>query len=167
MAGVGHRSAEEINAIMVKFLPECDSDYARYPMKHSRWLTLGEKDPSGKPAWMKKDFNQGVIKDYVYGRGPGGPAYYHILTKNAYINLYGRITHECPVACCALTKEARIAQDEWDSVRRIIHARHLSNVPDDQVAVKQQIQEAQGTAQMWYNAGQNEQLAIAITAPRR
>ena len=100
------KSNEELNAIMIKFLPELDSEYAKYPMKYARWLDLGEKGPKNEPSWMKKE-NTGIIKNYVFGRGPGGPAYYHLLTQTAYINLVTRISNSPPVACCACNKETR------------------------------------------------------------
>lgn len=160
MTGGKKRSAEDINSILIKLLPECDSEYARYPMKYSKWLGLGEKDPMGKPAWIKRSWNQGVIKDYVYGRGPGGPAYYHLLTKIAYTNLYTRICNECPVACCSLNKQTRKSYDEWQRAKRIIHARYSSSKPNDQVAANQQIQGSKATAQFHYNAGQTEQILV-------
>jgi hypothetical protein len=156
MAGVNHRSNEELSVILKKLLPELDSKYGAYPMAYTRWYSLGEKGPQGEPTWIKSD-DVGVKKDYVYGRGPGGPAYYHLLTKNAYINLYTRISSECPVVCCACSSAQRKAMDEWDSVRRIIHARHVSNQPDDQIAKHRQIQQAKGVAQDWHNGMQTEQ----------
>eukprot|EP00980_Cylindrotheca_fusiformis_P006624 scaffold1390_cov138-Cylindrotheca_fusiformis.AAC.27 len=162
MAGVGKRSNEELNAIMRKFLPELDSKYATYPMAYPKWYTLGEKGPNGEPMWIQSKTNVGVKKDYVYGRGPGGPAYYHLLTQNAYVNLYSRIANEAPVACCACSAAQRKEMDEWDSVRRIVHARHVSNVPNDQIAKQQQMNVAKGVAQDWHNGLQNEQLAMNI-----
>lgn len=164
MAGVNHRSVDEINAILKKLLPELDSKYATYPMTYTKWYTLGEKGPKGEPMWMKSTVDAGVKQDYVYGRGPGGPAYYHLLTRNAYINLYTRISNECPIACCACSAPQRKAMDEWDSVKRIIHARHVSDVPNDQIAKHRQIEQAKGVAQNWHNGMQNEQLAMNIVS---
>ncbi|KAL3929392.1 MAG: hypothetical protein SGBAC_012235, partial [Bacillariaceae sp.] len=152
MAGVGKRSNEEINAVLKKLLPECDSEYARYPMAYPRWLKLGEKGPKGEPTWIKSEKNVGIKKDYVYGRGPGGPAYYHLLTTNAYVNLYTRISNESPGGCCSFSSEAKEKVAEWDCANRIMHARHVSKIPDDVAAVKAQIASSQDRAKVDYNA---------------
>src|SRR5687767_13290009 len=100
------KSTDEINATMIKFLPELASTYAKYPMKRDRWYLINEKGLKGERLFYKEE-NSGLKMDYVFGRGPGGPGYYSLLTKTAYINLYSRITSECPVGCCACSKEAR------------------------------------------------------------
>jgi hypothetical protein len=161
MAGVNHRSDEEINVILKKLLPELDSKYGAYPMTYTRWYSLGEKGPQGEPMWIKSD-DVGVKRDYVYGRGPGGPAYYHLLTKNAYVNICTRISSECPVVCCACSLAQRKAMDEWDSVGRIIHARLVSDEPNDQIAKQRQIQQAKGVAQNWHNGMQAKQTMMNI-----
>jgi hypothetical protein len=140
----GNKSVEEVNAIMVKFLPELASDYAKYPMERDRWYYPNEKGLKGEALFVKEE-NKGVKMDYVFGRGQGGPGYYSLLTKTAYINLFTRITHECPVACCAMSKKTRKAYDEWDDVNRIIHARQLAKKPDDQQAKHDALRNAQAT----------------------
>ena len=130
-------------------------------MRRKKWLTPNMTGPKGEPCYVKGE-NNGVKMDYVYGKGPGGPGYYHLCTKTAYVNLYTRITSECPVMCCACTKAARIEYDEWDDVRLIIHARHLATIPDDKAAKQNQIDGARQTAQAWHNGLQNEQLAIHV-----
>ncbi|CAJ1936405.1 unnamed protein product [Cylindrotheca closterium] len=152
MAGLGRRSNEEINAILKKIMPECDSEYARYPMAYPRWLKLGEKGPKGEPTWIKSDQNAGIKKDYVYGRGPGGPAYYHLLTTNAYVNLYTKVSNARPGGCCAFSAEAREKVDEWDCANRILHARHVSKIPNDGEAAKAQMASAKDSARVHYDA---------------
>jgi hypothetical protein len=143
----GNKSVKEVNDIMVQFLPELASDYAKYPMKRDRWYLPNENGLKGEALFLKEE-NKGVKMDYVFGRGPGGPGYYSLLTKTAYINLYTRITHECPVAFCAMSKKAHKACDEWDDVKRIIHARQLATKPDDQTAKSDALRNSKAEAHM-------------------
>lgn len=152
-----------VNAKMVRFCPELDSVYARYPMSHKQWLDLKEKSSSGEKAFIKSTTNQGFKKNYVFGRGPFGEGYYHIMTKHAYVNLYHRLMSEAPMGgCCACSKEAKQTYDQWDDVKRIVHARSVASRPDDLVARRDQENDARDTAQMWHNGLQNEQLAVNI-----
>jgi hypothetical protein len=150
-----NKSPDQINALLVKFLPECASKYATYPMKRDRWYLPNEKGSKGEPLFLKQP-DAGVKMDYVFGRGPGGPGYYSLLTKTAYINLYSRHTSACPVTCCACSKAAREAYDEWDDVKRIIFARQLAKKPNDVTAATDAMSEATGKAQAWHNGLQNE-----------
>lgn len=121
-------------------------------MAYPRWLKVGvDKGPKGEPTWIKSD-DVGIKKDYVYGRGPGGPAYYHLVTTNAYINLYTRISNARPGGCCSFSADAREKVDEWDCANRILHARHISPLPNDGAAVKAQMAAAKDTAQVQYSA---------------
>jgi hypothetical protein len=165
-SSIHNRSNEEINQCLIKLLPELDSKYAKYPMTFKKWKQLGDKGPNGEPMYLKNhNQNSGIKKNYVFGKGPGGPAYYHLLTKNAYINLYTRISSMCPATCgCACNKEARDAMDEWDCVKRVIQARYQSRVPDDKGATQQQLQVAKNTAQAIYHYDQNTQLVHAAVS---
>jgi hypothetical protein len=153
------KSPEEYNRIMVKFLPELASKYAKYPMKYDTWLTPNQKGPKGEPCFIESP-DVGVKMDYVFGKGPNGPAYYHLLTKTAYVNLYSRISSSNPVACCACTKASMKEVDEWDDVKRIMYNRYMAKKPDDQQGAKDALAAAQGTAQAWHNGLQNEQQAL-------
>ena len=88
----------------------------------------------------------------------GGPAYYHLLTKQAYINLYTKISNSRPGGCCAFSAEARDKVAEWDVANRVMHARHVSQIPNDGAAAKAQIAAAKGVAQVHYNADQTQQI---------
>jgi hypothetical protein len=89
-------------------------------------------------------------------------SYYHLLTKYSYSNLYARHVNVPPVGCCACSKESRQTYDEWDDVKRLLHARSVASIPNDEVARNDQLNGAKDTAQMWHNGLQNEQLAVNI-----
>jgi hypothetical protein len=157
-----HRSVDEVNAIMVKYVPELDSNYARYPLKYDRWLKATETvTPSNQPCFIacgESDDNGKVVKpNYVYCKtgnlgkeyGNCGKGYYHVMTKIAYINLYVKYQSTIPFTVCGgclASSEFRQKVDEMDDVVRIIYARSVARRPDDGVAAKDAILTAQGTA---------------------
>lgn len=156
-------TSEEMNRKLVKFLPELDSQYGEYPLHFERWLspTAGEKAPNGEPSFIVASQDSGVKKHYVWGKGPMGPGYYHLLTNAAYINLYSRITHIPPGGCCAcFSAAARKEMDEWDDVKRLMYSRSVSPCPDDGAGQQAAIRTAQQTAQAWHHGMQNEQLVL-------
>lgn len=119
-----------MNAKMARVVPELASSYATYPMAHSRWLKSNECGPRGEPCFLKSDGSREMKMDYAYGKGPYGEGYYHMLTREAYVNLYGRITNEAP-ACCACGKKASNAYDEYDDGKRLLYIRWHARVPND------------------------------------
>jgi len=151
---------DDMNAKMVKFVPELASDYARYPLKRDRWLEPKEKGPKDEPCFISSSVDAGPKPDYVFGRGKYGHGYYSLLTQYSYQNLYARLTHEAPGGCCACSKAARQEYDAYDDVKRIVYNRSVASRPDDVVASKDALRKAQGVAQVWHNGLQNEQLAI-------
>jgi len=89
----------KINASLVKVAPELESKYAEYPLRRKFWLTaeaLVPNEDTGKSEAafipFKKDpnFPAPLKKDYVYGAGPKGWGYYHLLTRYAYVALHAR-----------------------------------------------------------------------------
>jgi hypothetical protein len=148
MSSIITKPAKELNASMVKFHPELDSDYARYPMYHKRWLQPSEKGPKGEPCFLKCDDPSVVKKDYTYcKRGNFGPGYYSLMTKVAYVNLYTKHDSMQPGTCgIACNAADRNAIDEHDDVRRLLYARQNSSKPSDTAADKQAMDVAQGMA---------------------
>lgn len=128
-------------------------------MTHSRWLDPKEKDPRGRPCFLQEP-DAGSKEHYVYGPGKYGRGYYHLLTLSSYKALYARLSHEAPGGCCTCSAAARKEYDEYDDVKRIVHARSKATVPNDAKAYDDAIADAQATAQIWYNGTQNEALAI-------
>jgi hypothetical protein len=145
------KPAVEINKSMIKFLPELDSDYARYPMHHQRWYQPSEKGPKGEDCFMKEP-DQGIRKDYVFCKnGFKGPGYYLLMTKTAYVNLYTKLDSLQPGTCGVACNGAdRKAMDEYDDVKRVIYGRQMSPKPDDAVAGDRALGEAQGMAAAAY-----------------
>jgi hypothetical protein len=139
---------------MVKFYPELDSDYARYPMYHKRWLQPSEKGPKGEPCFLKCDDPTVVKKDYMYcKRGNFGPGYYSLMTKVAYVNLYTKHNSMQPGTCgIACNAADRKAIDEHDDVRRLLYARYNSSKPFDTAAVEQAMNVSHAIAIAAYTA---------------
>jgi hypothetical protein len=124
---------KQLNAIMAKHAPELASEYAQFPLRCDRWLKCNEKGPKGDKMYLKVS-NEGVKMDYVYGTGPYGHGYYSLLCRSSYESLYARVLNEMPFGCCLVNAAARKEYDEWDDVKRIVHARSVSSVPDDRIA---------------------------------
>ena len=152
MSSLVSKPAKEINASMIKFLPELDSDYARYPMHHERWYQPSEKGPKGEPCFLAGP-DAGVKKDYAYcKRGVKGPGYYSLMTKVSYVNLYSKIDSLQPGTCgIACNSADRKLMDEHDDVKRVLYGRQFSPKPCDAAAGKRAMDEAQGMASAAYN----------------
>jgi len=162
---------DEINAAMPKVAPELASKYVSYPMKRQVWLSVNGQIDGNVPAFIphKKDpnFPNTPLKDdYVWGTGPRGFGYYHILCREAYVILYHRISFMvAPGSCCSCYSpqpshgEAPSANELHD-VKEVIYARSVSSRPDDFLAVKEAIEAARGVAQKHYHVDQNIQLAV-------
>ena len=148
MSSVITVGTKEMNRLLVKFLPELDSDYARYPMHHKRWLGPSEKGPKGEPCFVKGGSPEIIKKDYAYCKnGSFGPGYYSLMTKIAYNNLYSKHSSQHPGTCgCACNAEDRKLIDEHDTVNRLLYGRHFSPRPCDAAAEKRAMDESQGMA---------------------
>jgi hypothetical protein len=152
MSSLISKPADEINGSLIKFLPELDSDYARYPMHHLRWYLPSEKGPKGEPCFVPQTEN-GIKKDYAFCKnGVKGPGYYLLMTKIAYVNLYSKLDSMQPGTCgIACSSADRKAMDEYDDVKRVIYGRHLAPKPDDTAAGIRAMAESQGQASAAYN----------------
>ena len=152
MSSIATKPANELNKSMVKFHPELNSSYARYPMNHKRWYQPGEKGPNGEPCFIKGGDPDTFKKDYVFCKhGSFGPGYYSLMTKIAYVNLYSK--HDamqpgtCGIACNAADRKAI---DEHDDVKRVLYGRQMSPKPSDQAAAKRAMDESEGMANAAY-----------------
>lgn len=129
--------AAAMNAKMVYFAPELASEYAEYPIHLKCWLKATDTDPKGEPCFIavpapRKDRQLMKLKpNYVFGPGPRGFGYYHLLTKSSYLALHARMTHENPVSCCSFSKAAREEYYNFDDVKRLVFARSRSRKPAD------------------------------------
>lgn len=178
MVGYITKPAAEINAALVEFLPELDSEYAKYPMKHKRWYDPNETGPKGEPCFFIENSPstsptrtaEGIKnnkKDYVYcTNGPNGKGYYSLMCRISYVNLHRKLKSSAPQGSCAgcpcfASKATRMAMDRYDDCRRVIYMRQLcTQLPDDQIASDIVMGRAKATAQMVYNGTQNAQLVI-------
>eukprot|EP01083_Nonionella_stella_P263765 895622_1 len=114
LASWNPESAEDVNALFRSYIPEMKlSKFGVFPMKESSWLDLDNKTESGQPAFIahsiqmvngkeipvthREDCNYNetvpVKTDYVFGTGPKGYGYYHLLTRHAYGILLQRISY--------------------------------------------------------------------------
>uniref|UniRef100_A0A7S2YHU8 Uncharacterized protein n=1 Tax=Entomoneis paludosa TaxID=265537 RepID=A0A7S2YHU8_9STRA len=155
---------DRVNAGLAKFCPElAGSKYARYPMQGDRWMLPKDKHPeTGKYLFLASPQNVGPKPDHVYGKGPFGVGYYHLLCKQPYIILYGRHMNTAPSTCCTGASGAK-EFDEWDEIRLILFQRMNSTRANDTVAHSDMMQNASATAQAHYHFGQNQQLITHAT----
>ena len=166
MVGYITKPANEINKSMVEFLPELNSDYARYPMSHERWYEPNEIGPKGEPCFVPHDGASyaPIKRDYVYcPEGSAGKGYYSLMCHNSYVNLHRKLKSLAPQAgfCpCFASKEVRKALDRYDDVKRVLHMRRLPVVPNDKLASDIVLGQAKATAETVYNITQGEQLVF-------
>ena len=165
MVGYITKSPALINRSLIEFVPELDSDYSKYPMKHSRWLEPNEIGPKGEPCFIKAtatESDQTIKKDYTFCKvGPKGKGFYSLMCRVSYINLQNRIPSLAPASefcSCFADKATRDALDRYDDCKRVIFMRQLCNTPNDEIASDAVMRNAQGTADLTYNTTQNEQL---------
>lgn len=150
---------DEMNAKLVKFLPELASSYGKYPLQYNRWLSPGERGPNGEPCFIRVPKDGGVKNNYVWGKGPNGQGYYHLLTKAAYDNLYVNIINMPPSSCCCVcSAAARKEMDEWEDVKKLIYSRSVSPSPDDGVARQAVTAAAKDVARAHHRGIQNEKV---------
>ena len=170
MVGYITKPAREINKNLVEFLPEMDSEYATFPMKHARWYNPDEKGPKGEPCFIPHDgaaLATTSKKDYVYCIvGPNGKGYYSLMSRVSYVNLHEKLKSLAPqgtcVSCpCFASKATRDALDRYDDVKRVVYMRQLCTPkPDDALASDIVMGKAKATADAVYNFTQNEQLVL-------
>ncbi|VEU33704.1 unnamed protein product [Pseudo-nitzschia multistriata] len=173
MAGYVTKPAAAVNKALVEFLPELDSDYATYPMKHDRWYEPDETGPKGEPCFIAKGGTSlatgspPIKKDYVYcTTGGNGEGYYSLMCRTSYINLYYKLKSCAPqgtcTACpCFASKATRDALDRYDDCKRVVYMRQKCfPKPDDKLASDIVMGIAKDTANMVYHGTQNEQLIV-------
>ena len=168
---------DEINAAMPKVQPELASKYVSYPMKRQVWLSIDGQIDGNIPAFIphKKDPNfpkPPLKEDYVWGAGPRGFGYYHILCREAYKILYHRVNGMRAIGgpgqgcCCASppppTDSQKPTAKEIDDVKDVMYNRSIASRPDDFLAQKEAIEAARGVAQAHYHTDQNIQLAVMV-----
>mmetsp|Transcript_28074 Transcript_28074/g.40653 ORF Transcript_28074/g.40653 Transcript_28074/m.40653 type:complete len:176 (-) Transcript_28074:470-997(-) len=151
MSSVIVKPAKELNASMIKFLPELDSDYARFPMNYEKWCHPKDKGPKGEPCYIKSE-DVGIKKDYVYCKaGTFGPGYYSLMTRISYVNLYSKHDSNAAGFCgCACNAADRKLLDEHDDVKRLLYGRQMSPRPNDTAAEKRAMDESHGMATAAY-----------------
>ncbi len=158
-------------------------------MTGKKWLTGKDKAPEGGYYCFIKTEDQmpkkpGFKTGYVWGSGPFGFGYYHLLTKTAHVTLYHRINNRKVFTgassgggggiCCCLgsptpedpdaipTKLPEIKASDMDDLRLLFHARSVATAANDAQAQADQVAESTATAQAHYGYDQNIQLGMGI-----
>jgi hypothetical protein len=123
-----------INTRMAKYAPELVSGYAKYPLRQRNWLKVTDETPKGEPCFISSPHDIGVTMHYVYGAGPKGFGYYHLMTKSSYRALYARMTHETPIPMCCLCFMSKKKKKEcaaYGEVQELVYKRSRSSRPYD------------------------------------
>jgi hypothetical protein len=188
------RNAFDINEKMPLVAPELASKYARYPLEGNEWIapsamitidtpavdTNNSSDdnfenndgPEQIPAFIAKpkdpNFPNTAMKlDYVWGPGPRGYGYYHLLTKASYtiLNNRLRLSQKATVDCCCFGGGGNSASNVTkpifdDDVMAVIYERSLSTKANDLVAERDVIENAKGVASAYYHTSQNIQMVF-------
>ena len=146
----------EKNERMARVAPELESSWAAYPLNRKDWLdnaaTLSNEDGSTSPAFIpyEKDpsFPTPALKaDYVWGFGPQGFGYYHLLTRDAYKVLTTRVKNKGPplqYCCLGPPSDSKFSSEDYDVVLEIVYNRSIASTPDDMLAHKEAINIARG-----------------------
>ena len=132
----------EVNAAFDLTCPELKSEFARYPIKYSKWY--GADDSYGKqPMFVASENDMGMKLDYVFcKRGPKGKGYYHFLTKISYVNLLTRISANPPPGLgwwSGGNASKGTSLDAWDTTKRVIYGRTRLSRPEDSLFGEQGI----------------------------
>ncbi len=164
-------SDSERNERMQRVAPELKSKWAKYPLKGSSWLSpdasIDHGDGTKSTAFIPHPKDPGYAlpprkEDYVWGTGPKGFGYYHLLTRDSYVILNNRVRLNRPPPACCYLGDAQ-ANEDFDVVSEILWNRSLASAPDDVLAVSDALKHARGEAQSHYHMDQNIQLAVMTT----
>uniref|UniRef100_A0A6U0FT60 Uncharacterized protein n=1 Tax=Helicotheca tamesis TaxID=374047 RepID=A0A6U0FT60_9STRA len=146
--------SNDINQKM-QLVPELRSPHARYPLNRSHWIKTTQEPRTPKkdgdeltfiarPKPPKGQTNE-VKLGYVWGPGPRGFGYYHLLTQASYTALAARLHSETApsVTCCfGKSKEDNVNLQDLQYVYQIVvYPRSRSPVPKDSYAYEHSVQE--------------------------
>lgn len=156
---------EDINIKLARAVPELASEYAKHPLTRQFWLEASTKTDEITgfiPHPKDPNFpNTAALREhYVWGPGPKGYGYYHLLTRSSYKILNARLSHQSAVGCCCLPQSDN--QADLGEVKTIVYNRSIASRPDDMLAYKEAIAYARGEAQLAYHTSQDIQLFLMV-----
>jgi hypothetical protein len=148
------KTRKDINEKML-LVPELHSAFARYPLDRPRWIrptqeTHTPKADGGELTFMSfppppKGETNDIRMNYVWGPGTKGFGYYHLLTKESYVALAGRLHSETApsIPCCGGGAASKEDKGDLEEVYlNIVYPRSKSPVPKDSYAQNHAIAEA-------------------------
>ncbi|GFH60448.1 hypothetical protein CTEN210_16924 [Chaetoceros tenuissimus] len=134
---------ECLNSRMQDIAPILASQYAKYPMEFSLWLSPWSQTDESKPTFMPQNkapkepphIGDKRFLDYCWGEGSRGTGYYHLLTKDAYVILIQDLENAAPsLACgCMTSRNNKNLSDlhNYMEIMELLKHRVNSDVPND------------------------------------
>lgn len=83
-----------------------DNPLAKFPLQQQQWVAPEGTIDDGDPAFQPCDASRGVLRtNHVFGPGPCGKGYYHLLTQRSYQILMHRLRQQTKgTTCCGSTE---------------------------------------------------------------
>jgi hypothetical protein len=124
-------------------MPRWKTSFPRLPLRSTGHILCIRNNgapgtnPDGGPCYIKGPYD-GPKTDYVFGSGPQGELYYHLMTQQSYVILYERLKAAEPTAECTCFSSIKVREEakEHAAVSRILYYRARASIPDDVQARK-------------------------------
>jgi len=135
----GYKNYECLNSRLQQVAPVLASNYAKFPIQYTSWLDPFSQTENGKPTFMPQQKHPRTPPherderyiDYIWGDGVRGKGFYHLLTKQAYINLIHKLENEAPAIRCDCFAANLSEFHNQLEVLTLLRHRCESDVPND------------------------------------
>jgi hypothetical protein len=140
----GYKNYDCLNSRLQQVAPVLASGYAKFPIQYALWLDPFSQTEDGKPTFMPHQKHPSTPPherderyiDYIWGDGVRGKGFYHLLTKQAYINLIHELESEAPaIRCDCFSADLSELHNQMEVLTLLRH-RYESDVPNDVVIQK-------------------------------